>query len=122
MGSLDGSRPSRSTDPLLSSLLDKPTMLTTTRPRPVPLPRKEAGGAMPSRQPPTLSRPTDPLLLRWLKQATSIAKKYGPTAIKMAKAGYKAYNSAQTSAQKNRKRQAMRRMFRKLSAARKARR
>jgi len=42
--------------------------------------------------------------LSWWRKAISIAKKYGPTAIKMAKAGYKAYNSAQTSAQKNRKR------------------
>merc|ERR1711957_402728 len=46
--------------------------------RPVPLPRKEAGGAMPSRQPPTLSRPTDPLLLRWLKQATMLTTRPRP--------------------------------------------
>merc|ERR1712160_160480 len=47
-------------------------------------------------------------------------KKYGPTAIKMAKAGYKAYNSAQTSAQKKHHKRALKRMFRKLRAARKA--
>merc|ERR1711957_255507 len=55
-----------------------------------------------------------------IKAATHAVKKYGPTAIKMAKAGYKAYNSAQTSAQKKHHKRALKRMFRKLRAARKA--
>merc|ERR1712166_1238217 len=33
-----------------------------------------------------------------ISSATSAVKKYGPTALKLAKAGYKAYNSAQTDA------------------------
>merc|ERR1712160_205400 len=58
--------------------------------------------------------------LSWWRSAIKLAKKYGPTAIKMAKAGYKAYNSAQTSAQKKHHKRALKRMFRKLRAARKA--
>merc|ERR1711957_787321 len=87
---------SKSTHPLLSTLLNMPTMLTTAWPRPTPLPcRRRSGSVWPSRLPPTLSRPTDPLLLRWLKQATMLTTRPRPVPIQRVELVEKGYQHCQ---------------------------